>query len=283
MTHLPDLERELDAAAHRRFARPAACRPSRVSAWLRPRLLVAVAAALLALVVGTALLRGQDPEVEAPAGPPAAVGTPSATLDELVKGPLGGELGSGGAIPADPRVAPVSLNVRAEGDEWIAAAYAGPGGTACFVATLADSRERNAVGGTNCVAAGILGLQVHDRGASFAQPSESRPPQRGSRIVYGVVGADAESARVTLGGATRPATIAPGVLEIALDETQRGMGSDGRPGSPDLRTARLRLFAAAFTELEVPAPLQTLALTAEVTYADGETATHRRSSQLDEG
>ncbi len=262
MSRLPDLERELLGAAQRRF--PAAGR--RRAGLHRPRLrmLVPVAAVLLALVVGATALRSQDPEVEAPADPARS------TLYELIAGPLGPALRPGGNTPADPAVTPVSLRVHdADGDAWLAAAYAARDGTACFSAATDAPGAVELAGGTNCVAVGRLKGQVAlDRGISWGQPSEAVPPDGGSRIVYGVVSEDARAVEVVLGPATQSARLTD-VFEMPVSDRERqAMERDG--GGPGPAPLHMRLFAAAFTEAQAPGDPLTLPARARVTYADGE-------------
>jgi hypothetical protein len=184
----------------------------------------------------------------------------------------------GGTSPADFSVAPSAIRVEDSGaGEWRAVVYAGTDrGTVCFAAAVTGQSDEFPAGGTNCVAAAILGpeLAPGGRGISLGQPSEARPPRFGSRIVYGLVGPEATAVEVTLGSATRPAVVDATVFQMTVGEAEReAIAKDGGT-PPPAGEYGFRLFAAAFTEDEAPGDPLDFRVETKTTYADGTTATH---------
>lgn len=249
MTRLPDLEAELVAAARRRYA------PSRRRRLGLPglRLLVPAMAALVVAFGAATALRGQDPEIEAPAGTPSP---PAHTrLQDLVATPLG----AAGQELATPGERPVTMTVKdARGTRWHVVAYAAPYGNTCLVAT-------SFLGGAGCLTTGTLRHDLEKR-----DPPWELDADVDSRIVWGLVGIDAERVQVSLGSASRRAQLHERVFVTRVTEEERRTNEfDGKPPEPG--PVKARLFAVAFTDEEVPGDPDATPATLRVTYEDGKT------------
>ena len=249
MTRLPDLERELVAAAQRRYA----AAPRRRLRLGGLRVLLPAAALLLAVVVIGSGLRGSDPEIEAPAGKP----TPPAQTDlqALVPAPLG----AAGQNLAAPDMRPVVMKVEdAGGSRRTVVAFADPHMNACLVVA-------SGAGGAGCSSAGMLRYDLERR-----DPAWELEAQGDTRVVYGLVGTGARAVEVELGSAARPARIHDDVFVTRVTEEERRSNEyDGeRPALGDVRS---RLFAVAFTSEQVPGDPDATPARLRVTYADGKT------------
>ena len=222
MTRIPDLERELAAAAQRRYG--PSRRRRRVPAWVSPRLLAPVACLLLiAMVAGTAL-RVTDPEVEAPPRP----AEPQPSLAELRQGPLSEVLGD-----ADPSVEPVSVEV----DPWLAVAFGGPDETVCLSST---GSGRPAAGCTH--SASLRGVLRHDASAHYERVDTMK-----GQLVFGLVEEGAKAVKVELAGEDdQEAVLSAQLLTTRITRKQLQTVSNSRYslGSPGI--VRFRLFAAHF-------------------------------------
>lgn len=226
MTRMPDLERELVAAAQRRFA------PShRRRGWLarmRPWRLAPVAAVLLvAVVAGAAMRGGSDPELEAPPRP----ANPAPTLKELRSGPVGPLLEY-----ADPSVRPVSLRAG----EYTVVAWGEEGGHACFSAARANAA------GYSCASAGRLAMSLPGSGGTAGDWLGDD----GKQIVYGLARGDVEAIDVEIGETRKAAVLDDRLLTVEVTETERrAIELDGGK-VPPAGPISLRLFAAILPDDE---------------------------------
>ena len=258
MTRIPELERELLAAAHRRYGTAPARRRRPVPTWLRPRLLLPVAALLLTVVVaGNALRDGGQPEVEVPAARYHPSTTP--TIDELLRGPLRGLVGRS---VVDASVPPVSMTVGSGRERWVVAVYSGRAGNVC-VATVPEIRSKRRHGGTSCSPAVSVAMSATGRDSALGGVMTGT-----GRLLFGMVAEDAREVRVG-GRVPRRAALSAGVFERPLTESEQRTAREN--GHPDLRRVRLRVYAAAYTPRELRPALPIAEQDRRVTYADGET------------
>ena len=232
MTRIPALEQELVTAAARRRRR-------------RPRMSLRVLVpAVAALLVATTLVRFDDPEVEAPAGPGISA------IESLRTGPL-----AGAVTGADPRFAPVS----ATAGPWTVAAFTKDGNVCMAAGTDADPTSDS-----GCSSAGLLagGLE-RDQGVMYEISASGS-----SRLVFGLAQAGVRTLDIEIGDAKRRALVVtrPFTTEVTEQE-RRSVELDGGE-VPPAGPVSFRLFVATFTATEVPDP-DTVKLEFSMAYEDG--------------
>ena len=235
MSRIPELERELVAAANRRYGTATARR--RLPSLRGLRVLLPVAAAALLAILVVPGLRGTEPEMDVP--PASFAPSTRPTVDEFLRSPLRGLVDRS---MVDARVAPLVMTpTTGSGGRWVVAMFAGRDGKLCVSATPRDPEKRYH-GGTSCGLVESMAAATRARRAGLT--NETIGP---ATLVYGVLDESAREVRVGPDG--RLAGLSSEVLRVG--------------------EARLRLYYAEFRRGELTPGVDMSELTT-VTYADGE-------------